>query len=190
MLDIYIDFKSPAARLALQPVKALAAETGTELRWLPFRVRERDVPPQGENETVGESHRRVRAESRRRIFLHYAAVQGIEMNFPERRSGTDLALGVLAEISGDRLPFVEACFEAYWSAHADLDDADTVAALLKQSAAAHSGDLSTARAGLEQALEVAESAGAVDTPGFAVAGQMFVGREHLPWVRQLLAAEG
>ena len=47
-------------------------------------------------------------------------------------------------------------------------------------------DLSKAHAALEMALDDAEKEGAVDTPGYLVKEQMFVGREHLPWIRQLL----
>ena len=35
MLTVYIDFKSPESYLALQPLLALAEETGCGLRWQP-----------------------------------------------------------------------------------------------------------------------------------------------------------
>lgn len=186
MLDIFIDFKSPAAYLALKPTLALLQEENIEARFRPFRVRERDVPQIAEHETVGDTHRRVRAQSRRNIFLHYAEVQGIEMNFPAERTPTDLALGALALIKGTQTAFVEACFVAYWRDNSDLDDAAIVADLIAQSGVTLSADLSHARAALETALDAAEEEGAVDTPGYLVKEQMFVGREHLPWVRQLL----
>lgn len=186
MLDIFIDFKSPAAYLALKPTLALLQEENIEARFRPFRVRERDVPQIAEHETVGDTHRRVRAQSRRNIFLHYAEVQGIEMNFPAERTPTDLALGALALIKGAQTAFVEACFVAYWRDNSDLDDAAIVAELIAQSGVILSADLSHAGATLETALDAAEEEGAVDTPGYLVKEQMFVGREHLPWVRQLL----
>lgn len=189
MLKIFIDFKSPAAYLALKPTKAMLSETNIETQFLPFRVRERDVPPPGKNETVGESHRRVRAESRRRIFRHYAQVQGLEMRFPTVRNSTDLALGVLAEIDGDRAAYIEACFAAYWRDNANLDDELVVGALIEKTGAAHDGDLSTARASLEAAFDAAEADGIVDTPGYLIDGQFFAGREHLPWVRALIDAQ-
>ena len=188
MLDIYIDFKSPAAYLALAPTKALLQETGCAVQWHPFRVRERDVPPVGKNETVGESHRRVRAQSRRNIFLHYADVQGLTMIFPEHRVSTDLALGVLAELQGDKAAYIAACFKAYWTEQADLNDADVVADILQKTGAAHGGDLSTALQSLEIAFDKAEAAGVVDTPGYLIDEQFFAGREHLPWVRALIVA--
>ena len=195
-MDIYIDFKSPAAFLAFKPTKAFLTARGQmtpglkapglKAQWHPFRVVTRQVPHQGTSESVAESHKRVRAESRRRIFLKYAEVQNVTMRFPNHRIGTDLALGALAEIEGDRLPYIAACFAAYWTDNADLDDAGIVQDLLRQSGAVHSGDLSTARASLEAALDKAEEAGVVDTPGYIVQGQMFVGREHLPWIGEIL----
>ena len=62
-VDIFIDFKSPAAYLALKPTLALLQEENIEARFRPFRVRERDVPQIAEHETVGDTHRRVRAQS-------------------------------------------------------------------------------------------------------------------------------
>ena len=186
MLDIFIDFKSPAAYLALKPTLALLREESIGACFRPFRVRERDVPQIAEHETIGDSHRRVRAQSRRKIFLHYAAVQGIEMNFPAERRPTDLALGALALIDGPQTAFVEACFVAYWRDNANLDDEAVMAELIANSGVTLTGNLSNARAALDTALNKAEEDGAVDTPGFLVKEQMFVGREHLPWVRQLL----
>lgn len=186
MLDIFIDFKSPAAYLALKPTLFLLEETGTKARFRPFRVRERDVPQIAKHETVGDAHRRVRAQSRRNIFLHYAGVQGIEMNFPAERMPTDLALGALALIDGAQTAFVEACFVAYWRDNADLDDEAVVTQLIAHSGVTLNDDLSNARTALEASLDKAEEEGAVDTPGYLVKEQMFVGREHLPWVRQLI----
>ena len=186
MLDIFIDFKSPAAYLALKPTRDLLQKEKLEARWRPFRVRERDVPQIAKHETVGDSHRRVRAQSRRNIFLHYAGVQGIEMNFPAERMPTDLALGALALIDGPQAAFVELCFAAYWRDNANLDDEAVVAQLIAHSGVILNDDLSKARAALEASLDKAEEDGAVDTPGYLVKEQMFVGREHLPWVRQLI----
>ena len=61
MLSVYLDFKSPGAYLAMSPTLALVERLSLEVDWKPFRVIERDVPKLGKEETVGESHRRVRA---------------------------------------------------------------------------------------------------------------------------------
>ncbi|MFN3211485.1 MAG: DsbA family protein [Henriciella sp.] len=188
MLTVYLDFKSPGAYLAMAPTLALAQRRSLEVNWKPFRVVERDVPKLGKEETVGESHRRVRAESQRQLAIKYAAHQGIDLKFPETPGVTDLALGALSAIEGDPLPYIEEAFEAYWEAHANLDDPSVLQSILDQSGTSLTIDLEDVRALLETAQEQAEESGIVGAPAYVIADQIFVGREHLPWIEELAQA--
>lgn len=188
MLTVYIDFKSAPAYLAVAPTLALAERLDLQLDWRPFKTVERDVPKLGKKETVGESHRRVRAASQRALNIKYAAHQGIELRYPKMLPAADLALGVLVGIEGDKLPFLKTAFESYWSEHADLDDARVVAELIAQSGAAYSRSLSEARDQLEAAQDDAENAGIVGAPAYVIDEQIFVGREHLPWIEEIARA--
>ena len=185
MLTVYLDFKSPAAYLALKPTLALAERLSIDIDWQPFRTVERDIPKLGKDETVGESHRRVRAASQRALNQKYARHQGLNLTYPAIIGSTDLALGVLSEIDGDKLPFVTASFEAYWREHADLDNAKVVRALLEASGYDHNHDLSNAWEALDRAQVSAEEAGIVDAPAYVIEEQIFVGREHLPWIEEI-----
>ena len=189
MLTVYIDFKSPAAYLAIKPTLALAERLSLPLDWRPFQTIERDVPKLGKEETVGESHRRVRAASQRALAIKYASHQGIDLKFPPRPGVTDLALAVLAELEGDPLPFVEAAFATYWQAHADLNDPAIVQEIIAGSGVEYTGDLKTALESLGVALQQAEDAGIVGAPAYVIAEQIFVGREHLPWIEEIARAE-
>ena len=188
MLTVYIDFKSPGAYLAIAPTLALAERLSLSIDWKPFRTIEREVPKLGQEETVGESHRRVRAASQRALAVKYAAHQGIDLQFPLAPGSTDLALGVLAELEGDPLPFIRGAFNAYWEAHANLDDMAVVHALLQESGVAYAGSLAEARAVMDESQDQAEAAGIVDAPAYVIADQIFVGREHLPWIEELARA--
>jgi 2-hydroxychromene-2-carboxylate isomerase len=185
MLTVYIDFKSPAAYLAISPTLALAERLDLTIDWKPFRAIEREVPKLGKQETVGESHRRVRAASQRALSVKYAAHQGIDLRFPPQPGSTDLALGVLLGIEGDPLPFIRGAFNAYWEAHADLDDMAVVHALLVESGVTYTGRLADARSVFEAAQVQAEEAGIVGVPGYVIEEQLFVGREHLPWIEEI-----
>ena len=185
MLTVYLDFKSPAAYLAMKPTLALVDCLGLETSWKPFRTVERDVPKLGKEETVGESHRRVRAASQRALAIKYASHQGINLKFPERLGASDLALGALAAVESDPIPFIQAACEAYWQDHADLDDPEVVKDLLESAETHLSTDLAGARDLLETSQEEAENAGIVGAPAFVIADQIFVGREHLPWIEEL-----
>ena len=185
MLTIYIDFKSPAAYLAIKPTLALATRLSLPLDWRPFQAVERDVPKLGKEETVGESHRRVRAASQRALAVKYASHQGIDLNYPVRPGVTDLALAVLVEFEGDPLPFVQAAFAAYWEDHADLNDLEAVRQIIARSGIAYTVDLNTARKSLDLAIQQAEDAGIVGAPAYVINDQIFVGREHLPWIEEI-----
>ncbi|WP_417595602.1 hypothetical protein [Parasphingorhabdus sp.] len=187
MLTVAIDFKSPASCLALEPTLDLARETGVQIDWLPFSIRPFSIPEEQPNETVGERHRRVRALSRRDTWLHYAAVQGRDMHFAETPAGSDAALAALASIDGDPVPFIRAAFAAYWSEQADLDDETVVAALLS-SVQKPVPDPQSAGEKLLSIRVRAEEYGIFESPSYIIADQLFVGREHLPWIRSLIEA--
>jgi 2-hydroxychromene-2-carboxylate isomerase len=187
MLTVFIDFKSPASCLALEPTLALARETGVHIEWLPFSVRPFFVPEEQANETVGERHRRVRALAQRDTHLHYAAVQGREMQFSQTPAGSEAALAAMAGIDGDPVPFIRAAFAAYWDEQADLDDEMEVAALLSSLHMALP-DLQSARAKLLSIRAKAVESGIFEAPSYAIADQLFVGREHLPWIESLIQA--
>jgi 2-hydroxychromene-2-carboxylate isomerase len=185
MLDLYIDFKCAGSYLALDPTLALAERTGVKIAWHPFSTAERDKPAEGADAAVIASHHATREASKQAIHHKYASLRGIDLKFPPEAGSADHALGALAEIEGDPIPFIRACFAAYWEGHKDLDNPQVVAELLQGSGARHSGDLAATRDSFAQAQASAEEAGIVDAPGYRIADQVFVGRQHLPWIEEL-----
>ncbi len=188
MLTVYIDFKSPGSYLALQPTVDLGQRLGIELTWRPFRTFERDIPDQVADESVALRHRRVRAEALRATHIRYAALRGIDLRFPPTPMGTELALGVLCEIIGDPIDYIRGAFSAYWDSHRDLNDEAVVREIIAASGLSHGGDLSNALASLDAAQAEAEEQGVVDAPAYVIDQQVFVGRQHLPWVEEIAGA--
>ena len=186
MLTIYIDFKSAASCLALKPVLELVEETGIETSWLPFSSRPFRIPDEKAEENVGERHRRVRAISQRDAHLHYAAVQGIELHFSHNPKGSEAALAALAVLDGNPIPFIRSAFKAYWADQKDLDDENTVTGLL-QDCGLEPPDWPDAVEALQSIREKAEEQKVFETPTFLIDGQIFLGREHMPWIRSLIA---
>ena len=187
MLTLYFDFKSPPSYLALKPTLALAERSDTRIDWQPFRSRERDLPDNRTDDTVSIRHQRVRRAARRRMHRHYAALQGLEMRFRNGPDSADLALGALALIPGLGEDFVLAAFDAYWRGGVDLNAPADVQALLDTRSCAHQPlDAAAARAALTRAQSEAEARGIVDAPAYLIDGQVFIGREHLPWIEELL----
>ena len=188
MLTVYIDFKCPASYLALEPTVALAERLGLILAWRPYRTHEWDIPGQGVDREVARSHHRVRAEARRATHIRYARLRGLELTFPPAPRESDLALGVLCQLTGDPVDYIRAAFAAYWESHLDLDAEEVVGELIRSSGVSPGGMLSSARAALDRAQAHAEAAGVVDAPAYVIDGEVFVGRQHLPWIEELASS--
>lgn len=182
MMRIYIDFKSPAALLAMEPTLALSEKLGLRFEYLPFRTSQFPIPEEKPEETRGETHRRVRAIARRNTYQKYAAIQGTDLKFPNEPGETDLALAALLYVQPSPDKFIKAAFSAYWSEGQDLNDRDLVHRLL--SAEGFGADKYLGE--LEQIYQEAEEIGIIDAPTYVVDGQIFLGREHLPWIETLL----
>lgn len=188
---IYIDFKSPAAYLAWKPTTALLAELSASATWLPMQTRQRPIAPQKAAETKTETHFRVREIARKNMHLHYADVQGIPMKFREKPGDTDLALAAMlyAGAAGETplLTFIDNAFRAYWEGQQDLNDAKQVGPLLEQSGlSADAFDAGEWQTRLAETGAQALDHGAIDAPAYIIAEQLFIGREHLPWIKDLL----
>ena len=187
VLTIYIDFKSPAAYLAMKPTLALIEKHALDVDWRPFKTVQQSVPPEEPTDQKPEIHRRVRALARRNTHLTYADVQGVPMNFQDPPGVTDLALAALTDVAGSPVDFIQAAFKAYWVDGADLNDPQVVAALLTDSGHdAHLLDGIELETVLAEAQARAHEDGVVDAPGYVIGDQVFIGREHLPWVISLI----
>ena len=72
--------------------------------------------------------------------------------------------------------------------HEVLDDEATVARILAESGTDYRGHLSEAPAHLDLSQAKSEEAGIVGTPAYVIEEQIFVGREHLPWIEEIARA--
>lgn len=188
MLDIYIDFKSPAAYLALAPTLALIDRLNVSVRWYPYRTTQQAVPPKLESETVGQRHRRVRAQARQATHLKYAALRGLDMQFPKTPGNCDLALSILLDVTADPRTFITAAFKAYWVDGVDLNDPAMMAALSVATSMPKIDNLADASTRLDAAQNEAEARGIVEAPAYVIGEHLFIGREHLPWIEDLLVS--
>lgn len=183
MLTVYIDFKSPDCYLALAPTLAMIEHTGCRVRWLPLRVRERELPKDSHDPALTASHGRVRRAYQQRINQHYASLQGLSLEGPTNPHGTDAALAALLGSEDDTTPFVQAAFNAYWRDGANLDSPQTVTKLWRSCL---SQPASIDIEALDRHQADAETAGIPDAPAYVLGGELFIGRAHLPWLRELL----
>ena len=182
MITAYIDFRSLDCFLAISPILKLADDCVTPVSWRPYRSKERALPTQVASESVTQTHHRVRAKSERRLQQHYARLRGLDIDPSRGQIDGSTALGWLASLEGDTSSFVSRLFTAHWIEHTDINDPTFLEAL-------------TATCGLKRICSTvdldsiereAEERGLFDAPTFFIEGQMFMGRAHIPLMRQLL----
>jgi 2-hydroxychromene-2-carboxylate isomerase len=196
MLSLFIDFKSPAAYLALKPALNLITSYELVVKWLPFAVKQPAIPTGRtdetlderrlsiERETKGETHRRVRAEQREQMHKMYADLSNTEMHFPTQATSTDLALNVLANLTIDPTSFITRAFQAYWIEELDLNDAAVVEQLVHEAGLPFTPELLSSTA-MRACLDKAAERGVFEVPAFVMDDQVFIGREHMPWLTEL-----
>ena len=192
-LELYIDFASPSSYLALRPTLALIEKLKmqpVEVQWRPFKTTQHAIPEEKDNETRGETHKRIREIARRDMHLMYAEMLKTPMRFRAVPGSCDLALAALLYTQPHPLPLIQAGYEAYWVEQLDLNDLQVVAGLLKDNgydevafdAEKYLGEMASAQSHFIEA-------GIVDAPGFVVQEHIFIGREHLPWITELLQVD-
>jgi 2-hydroxychromene-2-carboxylate isomerase len=82
-------------------------------------------------------------------------------------------------------------FERFWKRELDIEDVGIIAAVLTEAGANGAAFLSQAQTFRDEVTAIsrtAEAAGVFGVPTFVVDGELFWGREHLPEIREMLAA--
>jgi 2-hydroxychromene-2-carboxylate isomerase len=190
-LDLYIDFGSPGAYLAFKPTLALITDFKLDVRWLPYATKQTPIPAVTADENRGETHRRVRATARQQTHLKYAHLQNTPMHFADEPGNTRLAMAALLYVQERSTQarvedFVTGAYHAYWADQLDLDDTTVITNLLEQSGYDATEFNGSYLEKLDEHQLTSEDRGVIDTPAYVIEEQVFIGREHLPWLREIL----
>jgi 2-hydroxychromene-2-carboxylate isomerase len=201
-ITAYIDYKSPYAYLAKDPVYELERDFEVQVDWLPYVL---DIPSFLGSARVDENGRVVEEQRTphqwRRVRYSYidcrrqARKQGLVIRGPQKIWDSSLAAsGMLyAKRQGNAVlgRYHDLIFERFWKRELDIEDPDVICAVLKEAGADTAG-FSAYLAGkgreeLERICRAAEANGVFGVPSFVVDGELFWGREHLPDIRAMLA---
>jgi 2-hydroxychromene-2-carboxylate isomerase len=203
IVTVYTDYKSPYAYLAKDLAYELADDFPVRLDWLPYVL---DIPSFLGSATLDASGRIVE-ESRnahqwRRVKYSYmdcrrqARKRGLVIRGPQKIwNSTLVAAGLLyAKRQGDTVlrRYNDIVFERFWRRELDIEDPAVIAAVLREGG----GDTAGIREYLtgegprevDRISRAAEQEGIFGVPTFVVDGEQFWGREHLPDIRDMLAA--
>ena len=202
-VTVYIDYKSPYAYLAKDLVYQLERDLAVEIDWLPYIL---DIPSFLGSATLDRDGRVIEqnrnAHQWRRVRYSYmdcrreARKAGLVIRGPQKIWNSQIAsIGMLhAKRQGEAVlrRYHDITFERFWKRELDIEDPACVTAVLAEAGADTSGIAAylegDGRAELERICRDAEEKGVFGVPSFILDGELFWGREHLPDIRDRLAA--
>jgi 2-hydroxychromene-2-carboxylate isomerase len=193
-LTLAIDFASPRAYLAVGPTRAMAEQLGIEIDWQPFLVELRPAPmAPSRGEDRGTRHRAIRAAYVERDLARYLADRGIVRDLGKQANSRLAAITLLwlkreaQQLVGN---YIQQVFEGYWRGELDIEDESALRGMLQKIGAPLSGFETFVREDGLPALDRVRSelmnAGVIDVPAYVIADEVFIGREHLPLIRNRL----
>lgn len=196
-LTVAIDFKSPQAYLAIGPTCAIANELGITLDWRPLVMTpSKAAASRPVTDDRGTRHRQIRADYLVYDVGRYAADRGLAIEGFERRQDSTIAsIGLLwAQRQSPSLAqaYVEQVFLRYGKGALELDDAQTIRALLIELGAP--GVEFAAFVDGEGRLELARiqaelrDRGVFEVPTYLLDDDTYLGRQHLPLLRRYLTS--
>lgn len=203
IVTVYIDHKSPYAYLAKDLVYEIERDFAVRIDWLPYVL---DIPNFLGSARLGEDGRVVEenrtAHQWRRVKYSYmdcrrqARKRGLIIRGTQKIWDSTLAAAGLlyAKRAGDAVlkRYNDITFERFWKRELDIEDAEVVAAVLAE-AGADTAEAAAYLAGegpreVDRVSRAAEKSGIFGVPTFVLDGEQFWGREHLPDIRDRLAA--
>ena len=202
-VTVYIDYKSPYAYLAKDLVYDLERDFAVQIDWLPYIL---DIPSFLGSARL-DAAGRVIEESRnahqwRRVKYSYmdcrrqAKKRGLVIRGPQKIWDSTLAAcGLLyAKRQGDTVlrHYHDIIFARFWKRELDIEDPAVITAVLGEAGADSAGLADyLADAGpreVDRISRAAEETGIFGVPSFVIDGEQFWGSEHLPDIREMLAA--
>ncbi len=195
-LDIYIDYKSPYAYLAIAPARTFERDFDVALNWLPFTL---DIASYRGSAEV-DDERRLLHEDRtayqwRRVRYAYmdvrrhANLRGLTILGTQKIWDSSLAgIGMLyANRQGVFRAYTDIVYERFWRRELDIEDETVIAEVLAAAGADTKAFTEFAsgegRVALDTVHSRADQFGVFGVPTIVLDGEIFWGREQFPMVR-------
>ena len=191
LIELAIDFSSADSYLAFNATQALVVDLAVEFHVLPYRVELTRIEQAGDHDSVSVRHQQVRNRYREMNTARYAAVQNLPPLRKDPYEDTTLALEglVVANRAGFEvgIRFAEMIFRRYWHESLDIESRNQICSCLQECGIDEANTLLTA-SNLQSVRDKLEEKGVMSVPMYVVKGELFQGRQHLPWIRELIAA--
>ncbi len=201
-ITVYSDYKSPYAYLAKDLAYELERDFPVRLDWKPYIL---DIPSYLGSATL-DAAGNVLEESRnahqwRRVRYSYmdcrrqARKRGLTIRGTQKIWDSSLAAAgmIFAQQAGDAAfrHYHDMVFERFWQRALDIENPEALAAILTEAGAEGTRfpeQASNLRNEVAAISRAAEAQGVFGVTSFILDGELYWGREHLPDIRDLLAA--
>ena len=193
-IELIFDFVSPNAYLVWQPLRALAARQGAQIKITPvflggMHKLTGNAPPFIRDAEVKGKNAYASLEMQRFIAKH--SLHRFKMN-PKFPFNSINLLRMLVSLPGDeQIKFIDALTPAIWEEGLDVTDAAALAAVLTkagfdaESLAAKAQDPAIKQAVIDN-TEKAVERGTFGIPTFFIGKEMFFGKERLGQIEEML----
>jgi 2-hydroxychromene-2-carboxylate isomerase len=193
-IELIFDFVSPNAYLVWQPLRALAARQGAQIKITPaflggMHKLTGNAPPFIRDAEVKGKNAYAKLEMQRFIEKH--GFDRFKMNPKFPFNSVNLLRMLVSLESDDQIRFIDAMTPAIWEEGLDVTDAAAVAAVLTkagfdaQSLAAKAQDPAIKQAVIDN-TEKAVERGTFGIPTFYIGGEIFFGKERLGQIEEML----
>jgi 2-hydroxychromene-2-carboxylate isomerase len=193
-IEFIFDFVSPNAYLVWQPLRALAARQGAQIKITPaflggMHKLTGNAPPFIRDAEVKGKNAYAKLEMQRFIEKH--GFHRFKMN-PKFPFNSVNLLRMLVSLSGDdQIKFIDAMTHALWEEGLDVTDAAAVAAVLTKAgfdaeALAEKAQDPAIKQALIDNTERAVERGTFGIPTFYIGEEMFFGKERLGQIEEML----
>ena len=201
-LIVYFDVKSPYAFVAFRPTLALERELGLKFDWRPLTL---DIPSylgsarKKEGKVVASEGRSQRTWNAIRYSYRdarrYAERQGLILKGTEKIWDSTLPnIGILWAMQTARVrlgDYLEAVYPPFWRRELDIEDPAVVDACLEEAGVSSEGYAAFAAGDGREAHDALQAQfhakGIYGVPSYVLDGQVFHGREHIPYLRWALS---
>jgi 2-hydroxychromene-2-carboxylate isomerase len=201
IIDIYIDFKSPYAFLAIEPSIIFAKKNKLDINWLPYVL---DIPEylgsaKVDNEgNVLESNRNAHQWRRVKYSYmdcrRYANTRNLTIKGPQKIWDTQLVSIALLWTKNNNFKqtvvFINYIFNIFWKRDLDVENYDAIINALKivnvKTEGFRTWSENEGKKELDLVMKKAHEKGIFGVPSYYINNELFWGREHLPLIKARL----
>lgn len=203
-IDVYLDFKSPYAYLAIEPSINFAKENKLNINWLPYVLEIPDYLGSAKVDIKGKvlesnrnDHQWRRVKYSYMDCRRYANTRNITVRGPQKIWNTKLISIALLWTKINNYEhtesFINYVFINFWKRELDIENIDIIIEVLKKIDINYNGFKDWAYDDGEKELNLiineAHKEGVFGVPSYVIKDELFWGREQLPMIKARLTGD-